>query len=38
MVRPSYLKAGDTIAIVAPQASILKKDAEVIQKTKLLLE
>lgn len=36
MVRPSYLKTGDTIAIVAT-ASILKKDAEVIQKTKLLL-
>ena len=36
MVRPSYLKAGDTVAIVAT-ASILKKDAEVIQKTKSLL-
>ncbi len=36
MIRPQYLKAGDTVAIVAT-ASILKKDAEVIQKTKTLL-
>jgi len=36
MIRPSYLKAGDTVAIVAP-AGILKQDAEVIQKTKTLL-
>jgi muramoyltetrapeptide carboxypeptidase len=36
MIRPHYLKAGDTVAVVAP-AGILKHDAEVIQKTKVLL-
>ena len=36
MIRPSYLKAGDTVAIVAP-AGVLKLDTEVIQKTKILL-
>ena len=36
MIRHSYLNAGDTVAIVAT-ASILKQDAEVIQKTKTLL-
>ena len=36
MIRPSYLKAGDTVAVVAP-AGILKHDVEVIQKTKTLL-
>ena len=36
MIRPSYLKSGDTVAVVAP-AGILKQDAEVIQKTKTLL-
>ena len=37
MIRPSYLKPGDTVAIVAP-AGILKHDSEVIQKTKTLLK
>ena len=36
MIRPHYLKTGDTVAIVAP-AGILKHDVEVIQKTKTLL-
>ena len=36
MIRPSYLKAGDTIAVVAP-AGVLKQNAEVIQNTKSLL-
>ena len=36
MICPSYLKAGDTVAIVAP-AGVLKQDTEVIQKTKILL-
>ena len=36
MIRPSYLKTGDTVAIVAP-AGVLKQDVEVIQKTKTLL-
>ena len=36
MIRPHYLKAGDTVAVVAP-AGILKHDAEVIQKTKVIL-
>jgi len=36
MIRPSYLKVGDTVAIVAT-AGILKNDSEVIQKTKTLL-
>ena len=37
MIRPSYLKPGDTVAIVAP-AGILKQDSEVIQNTKTLLK
>ena len=36
MIRPSNLKLGDTVAVIAT-ASILKQDAEVIQKTKTLL-
>ncbi len=36
MIRPSYLKPGDTVAVVA-SAGILKQDTEVIQKTKTLL-
>ena len=36
MIRPSYLKTGDTVAVIAP-AGILKNDSEVIQKTKTLL-
>ena len=36
LIRPPYLKAGDTVAIVAP-SGVLKFEAEVIQKTKLLL-
>ena len=37
MMRPSYLKAGDTVAVVAP-AGILKQDIEVVQKTTTLLK
>ena len=37
MIRPSYLKPGDTVAIVAP-AGILKQDSEVIQNTKIFLK
>jgi len=37
MTRPSYLKIGDTVAVVAP-AGILKQDAKVIQNTKTLLK
>lgn len=37
MIRPLYLKAGDTVAVVAP-AGILKQDIEVIQKTTTLLK
>ena len=36
LIRPPYLKTGDTVAIVAP-SGVLKQDAEVIQKTKMLL-
>jgi muramoyltetrapeptide carboxypeptidase len=36
MIRPSYLKPGDTVAVLAP-AGVLKQDAVVIQKTKTLL-
>jgi len=36
MIRPAYLKIGDTVAVVAP-AGVLKKDSEVIEKTKILL-
>lgn len=37
MIRPSYLKPGDTVAIVAP-AGILKQDTDVIENTKTLLK
>ena len=37
MIRPAYLKIGDTIAILAP-AGVLKQDLEVIEKTKILLK
>ena len=33
MIRPAYLKIGDTVAILAP-AGVLKQDLEVIEKTK----
>ena len=36
MIRPSYLKSGDTVAVIAP-AGVLKQNAEVIQNTKSLL-
>lgn len=37
MIRPPYLKIGDTVAVLAP-AGVLKQDIEVIKKTKLLLK
>jgi|TARA_B110000285_G_scaffold74091_1_gene85449 muramoyltetrapeptide carboxypeptidase len=37
MIRPAYLKIGDTVAILAP-AGVLKQDLEVIEKTKILLK
>ena len=36
MIRPAYLKIGDTVAVIAP-AGVLKQDSEVIEKTKTLL-
>ena len=37
MIRPAYLKIGDTVAILAP-AGVLKEDLEVIDNTKILLK
>ena len=36
IIRPAYLKTGDTVAVIAP-AGVLKQDSEVIEKTKILL-
>src|SRR3990167_4875259 len=36
MIQPPYLKAGDTVAIVAPSGILLNKQSEVLQAESLL--